>query len=80
MYGLMAKVPVRGLVRLAVEKGMEGMYGPDGEVPDLSKLGEGEDEGFVLGFVHKYGDRVMVALDRASGLRASITERFRRRS
>lgn len=79
MYGLMAKVPVRGLVRLAVEKVMEGMYGPDGEVPDLSRLGEGEDDGFVLNFVKRYGDRVMEVVDRAGGLRANLRDRLRRR-
>jgi glutamate/tyrosine decarboxylase-like PLP-dependent enzyme len=70
MYGMMAKVPVRGLVRIAVERVMEGMYGPDGEPPDLSRLGEGEDDGFVLQFIHRYGDRAMAALERTQALRA----------
>ncbi len=78
MYGMMAKVPVRGLVRLAVEKVMEGMYGPDGEIPDLSRVGDGDEDGFVLRFVRKYGDRAMDLIDRASGVRASIRDRLRR--
>ncbi len=77
MYGMMAKVPVRGLVKLSVQKVMEGMYGPDGAVPDLSQLGAGEDDGFVLSFIHKYGDRVMEVLDQVDGLRASIGGRLR---
>lgn len=79
MYGLMAKVPVRGLVRLAVEKVMEGMYGPDGAVPDLGRVGEGEDDGFVLQFVKRYGDRAMEVIDRASGLSANLRGKLRRR-
>lgn len=69
MYGMMAKVPVRLLVKQAVLKIMEGMYGPDGEVPDLSKVGEGEDDGFVLKAINKYGDQAMAVLDKMNGLR-----------
>ena len=43
MYGLMAKVPLRGFVKSSVLKVMEGMYGPTGDMPDLSNLGSGED-------------------------------------
>ena len=79
MYGMMAKVPVRGLVKLSVQKVMESMYGPDGSVPDLGQLGAGEDDGFVLQFIHKYGDQAMEMLDRVNGFRASIGGRLRRK-
>ncbi len=79
MYGMMAKVPVRGLVKLSVQKVMESMYGPDGTVPDLSQLGAAEDDGFVLQFMHKYGDQAMEMLDRVNGFRASIGGRLRRK-
>ena len=79
MYGMMAKVPVRGLVKLSVQKVMESMYGPDGTVPDLSNLGAAEDDGFVLQFMHKYGDQAMEMLDRVNGFRASIGGRLRRK-
>ncbi|MGK0360780.1 MAG: sphinganine-1-phosphate aldolase, partial [Bradymonadia bacterium] len=69
MYGMMAKVPVRLLVKQAVVKIMEGMYGPDGEVPDLSKVGEGEDDGFVLKAINKYGDQAMAVYSKMNGLR-----------
>ncbi len=35
MYGMMAKVPVNGLVQREVRKVMEKMYGPDGAPPEL---------------------------------------------
>ncbi|MCO4764130.1 MAG: aspartate aminotransferase family protein [Myxococcales bacterium] len=79
MYGMMAKVPVRGLVKLSVQKVMESMYGPEGSVPDLSQLGAGEDDGFVLQFIHKYGDQAMDMLDRVNGYRARIGGRLRRK-
>lgn len=69
MYGMMAKVPVRLLVKQAVLKIMEGMYGPDGEVPDLAKVGEGDEDGFVLKAINKYGDQAMALYDKMNGLR-----------
>ncbi|MCA9539821.1 MAG: aspartate aminotransferase family protein, partial [Myxococcales bacterium] len=35
LYGMMARVPVRGLVKEGVLKIMEQLYGPDSEEPDL---------------------------------------------
>lgn len=69
MYGMMAKVPVRALVKYSVQKVMEGMYGPTGEVPDLSTLGEGEDDPMVLKLITKYGDQAMGMLDKLTGAR-----------
>lgn len=37
MYGLVANIPVRSMVRKNILSMMEGMYGPDGEMPDFSK-------------------------------------------
>lgn len=68
MYGMMAKVPLRGLVRQGVLKIMEGLYGPDGAVPDLSKVGEGDDDGLVLQLINRYGDTAMDALARIQAL------------
>ena len=65
MYGLMAKVPVKGLVQHSVRKVMEGMYSPSGEVPDLSKVGEDDDD-VVMSFINKYGDKAMGALEKLS--------------
>jgi hypothetical protein len=35
MYGLIARVPLRGMIKKNVLKLMEGMYGPEGRTPDL---------------------------------------------
>lgn len=64
MYGMMAKVPLRGLVKQSVLKVMEGMYGPSGAVPDLSKLGEGEGDGLLLKLVGRYGEPALELLDK----------------
>ncbi|NOY25573.1 MAG: aspartate aminotransferase family protein [Oligoflexia bacterium] len=41
VYGTMARVPLRGLVKRNVLDMMEKMYGPQGEMPDLSGDGGG---------------------------------------
>lgn len=40
MYGMIAHIPLRSMVRRNIMKMMEGMYGPKGEMPDLSGGGE----------------------------------------
>jgi glutamate/tyrosine decarboxylase-like PLP-dependent enzyme len=35
MYGMIAKMPFRGMVKQSVLKIMEGMYGPEAKIPDL---------------------------------------------
>ena len=72
MYGMMARVPVRGFVKAAVGKVMEGMYGPEGEVPDLSKLGEDEKADLLLKLIHRYGDQAMELLDKLEGGRDKV--------
>jgi len=64
MYGMMAKVPVRGLVKHSVRKVMEGMYAPGGGAPDMANLGQDDDDGVILGLINKYGDQAQVALDK----------------
>ena len=64
MYGMMAKVPMRGLVKHSVRKVMESMYAPGGGAPDMANLGSDEGDGFVLGLLNKYGDQAQAALDR----------------
>ena len=68
MYGMMAKLPARSFVQGAVQKIMEGMYGPEQKQPDLRK-----PEGFVGRLLDKYGDqhgdKVLSLLDRIEKLR-----------
>ena len=47
MYGIMAELPLRGMIKKNVLKIMEQMYGPDGAMPDFDAAvsnveGEGE--------------------------------------
>ncbi len=66
MYGMMAKIPLKGLVKRSVLSIMEGMYGPDGQMPDLANMGEDGD--LVNRLVDKYGDSAMAGLDRLTEL------------
>ncbi len=75
MYGMMAKVPISGLVQHSVREVMAGMYAPDGQAPDLAKVGEGEDDGPMLQFLAKYGDQAMALLDKLDGLRGGKSGR-----
>jgi len=73
MYGMMAKVPVRGLVVHSVRRVMEAMYSPGVVVPDLeSTAGEG--------VVGKLLDRFGPHLDRALDGVAAVRARLRRSS
>ncbi|MEZ4463264.1 MAG: aspartate aminotransferase family protein [bacterium] len=73
MYGMMAKVPVRGLVKVAVRKIMEGMYGPEGEVPDLANLGS--DGSLLFKAIDRYGDQAMAALGKLQAARDRLLRR-----
>ncbi len=68
MYGMMARLPVRGLVKHGVLKIMEGMYGPSGEVPDLAEPGAGSDDP-LLGLIDRYGPTLQKLLERANDWR-----------
>lgn len=72
MYGMMAKIPFRGMVRDSVRKVMEGMYSPQGGAPDLSTLGEGEDDGLLLKVGRRYGEQVLSLLGRLEKVREHV--------
>jgi sphinganine-1-phosphate aldolase len=76
MYGMMAKIPARGMVKSAVRKVMEEMYGADGGAPDLQK----PPEGMIGKVIERYGDRVMQALDELEELKARLKGLRRGRS
>lgn len=69
MYGMMAKLPVRGLVKNGVLKVLEGLYGaqPVGD-PTAAPPGDG----LVDKLVAKYGDQAMQLLDRAESVRKRL--------
>jgi sphinganine-1-phosphate aldolase len=69
MYGMMAKVPVRTMVKSAVQKIMEGMYGPEGKQPDL----EGAPaDGFVGKLMEKHQDKMMKVFDEIDRAKALL--------
>ena len=83
MYGLIAKVPVRGFVGMTVRKMMEGMYAPGVVIPDLAKTSSGD--GFVGRLVDRYQTQISDVLDqvdlvrrRANAARDRFSKKFGR--
>jgi glutamate/tyrosine decarboxylase-like PLP-dependent enzyme len=74
MYGMMAKVPVRGMVKLAVRKVMEAMYAADGGQPDLAQLGTNDDK--LLQLMDRYGPQALELFDKANQLRRAWADRI----
>jgi glutamate/tyrosine decarboxylase-like PLP-dependent enzyme len=79
MYGMMAKVPFRGMVKSSVLEIMEKMYGPNAADPDFAPLG-GKDDGLVMRLVKEYGSKASALLERAEKLRDRLPLPKRRRS
>jgi glutamate/tyrosine decarboxylase-like PLP-dependent enzyme len=73
MYGMMAKVPIRGAVKLGVMKVMEAMYSPGGEPPDLGNL---EGDGGLLSAFGDLGPRAMEVLEKVDDIRGRIRAAF----
>ena len=70
MYGMMAKVPIRGIVAHSVREVIAGMYAPGGDAsPDLGAVGQGADDGPLLKLIGEHGDKAMAVLDRLDRLR-----------
>ncbi len=70
MYGMMARVPIRGLVDHTVRGVLEGMYGPDGA--SLDDPGQGAQEGPLLRALNRHGHRVQPLLDGVDSLRGRV--------
>ncbi|NCG19657.1 MAG: aminotransferase class V-fold PLP-dependent enzyme, partial [Rhodobacterales bacterium] len=68
MYGLMAKVPLRGLVVDSIRDVMAGWYAPDAGAASLG----GDDTDGLMGFVNQHSDKVHKVLDAVNSARASI--------
>lgn len=71
MYGMMAKVPARFLVKDAVVKALEGMYASTPRAPDLSSFGDGPLDRFV----HTHRRAIGEALDAWQRLRTKWSGR-----
>jgi sphinganine-1-phosphate aldolase len=72
MYGMMAKIPFRFMVRDAAEQFMTQLYGSDG-VP-----GVGGGDRAVDKFLAKYGDEVRTVIDKVDNAKAAA-QRLRKR-
>jgi glutamate/tyrosine decarboxylase-like PLP-dependent enzyme len=68
MYGMMAKLPVRGLVKRGVRQMLEAMYAPGAIVPDV---GGADDPMSKL--LAKHGKKLDAAIDVFTALRARLT-------
>ena len=68
MYGLMAKVPLRGLVVESVRDVMAGWYAPDAGAASLG----GDDEDGLMGFVNQHSDKVHKVLDAVNSVRDCV--------
>lgn len=62
VYGMMSRVPLKGLVKRGVLEIMEKMYAPGVESAKLDDL---EDDSFTGRLMDKYGDRVLDAFEAA---------------
>ncbi|MBN8612398.1 MAG: aspartate aminotransferase family protein [Deltaproteobacteria bacterium] len=72
MYGMIAKVPFRGMVRQSVMDVMEKLYGPRAAEPGFDPM-SADDEGLVMRLVKSYGGRALSVLDRVEKLRERLS-------
>lgn len=80
MYGMMAKIPFRGMVKTSVLDVLEKMYGPKALEDTGDPLAGGEDEGMVMKMVKNYGSRALAVLDGVERLRDRLPLRRKRRA
>lgn len=80
MYGMMAKIPFRGMVKTSVLDVMEKMYGPKAAEGGGDPLADSDDEGVVMKLVKSYGSRALAVIDRAQALRDKLPWRPKRRA
>jgi len=70
MYGMMSKVPIRGLVAHSVREVIAATYAPGADAsPDLANVGGSADDGLLLRLIGEHGDKATALLDRFARLR-----------
>jgi hypothetical protein len=74
MYGMMAKIPLRGMIKTSVLSIMEKMYGPDAKLPQ-DKSQEVENWG---DFAEKVGTNFLEIKRRADGVFDKVKEAIKR--
>jgi sphinganine-1-phosphate aldolase len=76
MYGMMAKIPVRGLVKKSVEKVMESMWGPTGKMPDFESGMADEDSPAWMKLADKYGTQALNVLNKVDEVKEKVKSEF----
>ncbi len=74
MYGMMAKVPIRAMVKSTVQKVMEQMYGKDGSMDLAAAQGSGP----IDTFINRNQEQVMKAFDVIDDVAGSTIARIKR--
>ncbi|MFO0726220.1 MAG: aminotransferase class V-fold PLP-dependent enzyme [Myxococcota bacterium] len=69
MYGMMAKIPMRGMVAGSVRKVMEAMYAPNKTDPTIENV---SGDGFVGRLVERYGARATELIDQVERVRERV--------
>ncbi len=72
MYGMMAKIPVRGLVKKSVEKVMENMWGPTGKMPDFDEGMADDDSPAWMKLADKYGTQALNVLTKVDEVKDKV--------
>lgn len=72
MYGMMAKLPVRGIVKKSVEKVMESMWGPTGKMPDFEEGMSDDDSPAWMKLADKYGEQAMEVLNKVDAVKGKV--------
>lgn len=72
MYGMMAKIPVRGLVNKSVEKVMESMWGPTGKMPDFDEGMADDDSPAWMKLADKYGTQALNVLNKVDEVKDKV--------
>jgi glutamate/tyrosine decarboxylase-like PLP-dependent enzyme len=78
MYGMMAKLPVRGLVKKSVEQVMQSMWGASGEMPNFEEgMGSDENSPKWMQLADKYGPQLMKGYDKVLNKKDELKEKFK---
>jgi sphinganine-1-phosphate aldolase len=75
MYGMMAKIPFRGMIKSSVLAIMEKMYGPDAKLPDGDKSENVESWG---DFVEKVGTNLLEVKRHVDGVVEKVKDTIKR--
>jgi hypothetical protein len=76
MYGMMAKVPFRGMIKKSVRKVMEGLYGPRALAPDPAEIAA-QDDGPVARLLQQHGPKLNAILDTIEAAKDRVKGRRR---